>query len=81
MPGPTEPFEAMQNERSIKREDTMARRPHYQSLAVTAPVRETDLTASKLSRHNQPTSSYSSANSLNGDQVLIGEVTNRKVAI
>ena len=101
MAGPTETFEAMpksasaictvNNEDSIKREDTMARHPNYESrhqnyesLAVATPVvaaRKSDLTASNLSPQNQHTPIYSSANTLKGDQVLIGENTNRKVVM
>ena len=69
----------------------MARRANYESLAVAAPVvaaRETDmkLSASSLSRRvvqqspKQPPS-CSPANSLKGDQVLIGESNNRKVVM
>ena len=69
------------NEDSNKHEDTMARRPHAEPLSVAAPVRETDLTASKFSPQNQPTPSCSSTNTLNGDQVFMAESTTRKVAM
>ena len=74
----------VKNEDSIKREGTMARHPNYESLSVAAPAmaaRKMDLTASKFSPQNQPTSSCLSANTLKGDQVFFGESTNRKVAM
>ena len=79
------------NEENIKRGHIMARHqnyesrhPNYESLAVATPVvaaRKSDLTASNLSPRNQHTPIYSSANTLKGDQVLIGENTNRKVVM
>ena len=74
----------VKNEDSIKREDTMARHPNYESLSVAAPAvaaRKTDLTASRFSPQNQPTPSYSSTNTLKGDQVFMAESTARKVVM
>ena len=74
----------VKNEDSIKREDTMARHPNYESLTVAAPAvaaRKMDLTASMFSSKNQPTPSCSSTNTLNGDQVFMADSTARKVAM
>ena len=74
----------VKNEGSIKREDTMARHPNYESLTIAAPAvaaRKMDLNASMFSSKNEPTPSYSSTNTSNGDQVLMADSTARKVAM
>ena len=84
MPKSTSVICAVDNEENTKREHIVARHPNYESLSVTAPAvaaHKTDLTASKFSPQNQPTSSCLSANTLKGDQVFFGESTNRKVAM
>ena len=75
---------AVDHEDSIKREDTMTCHQYYDSLAVAGPVvaaRKADLTAPTLSPQTQPTPNCSSANTLKGDGVLVGDSTDRKVAM